>query len=251
MLLGVDILIIIVMLVVVVSIVVGFGLLFDIWYYIVVDFFNLGDFVVLVVFGLVLMIDFVFVGDNVIVVGVLVVGLFVDQCKKVILIGIGVVLVLCIFFVLIVMWLMGIVGLIFVGGLLFFWVSWKFWCEICEGVDNVGFDEVQGDECLGIWLLKGFVSVVWVVVVVDVLMSFDNVFVVVGVVCEYFGIFVIGLLLLVVMMGFVVNYIVWVINWYCWIVYVGFVVIVIVVGKMIYEGWIGIGEMQGIIMLFS
>ena len=79
------------------------------------------------------MIDIVLAGDNAIVVGALAAGLPADQRKKVILIGISAALVLRIVFALIVTWLMGIVGLIFAGGLLLLWVSWKFWREIRSG----------------------------------------------------------------------------------------------------------------------
>jgi predicted tellurium resistance membrane protein TerC len=48
----------------------------------------------------------------------------------VILIGIIAALVLRIFFALVVTQLMQIVGLIFAGGLLLLWVSWKMWREL-------------------------------------------------------------------------------------------------------------------------
>jgi hypothetical protein len=136
----------------------GPGSPLDIWHHIVADFSNLGDPKALAAFGSVLMIDLVLAGDNAIVVGALAAGLPADQRKKVILIGIGAALVLRIFFALIVTWLMGIVGLIFAGGLLLLWVSWKFYREIREGAENAGSEEIQGDERSGIKSSKGFAS---------------------------------------------------------------------------------------------
>jgi hypothetical protein len=108
----------------------GMGSPLDIWHHIVADFSNITEPAALAAFGSVLMIDLVLAGDNAIVVGALAAGLPAEQRKKVILIGIGAALILRIFFALIVSWLMGIVGLIFAGGLLLLWVSWKFWREI-------------------------------------------------------------------------------------------------------------------------
>lgn len=223
-----------------VVVVIEFMLMLWLWSYIVFDFQNIGMLLVFIVFGIVVLFDIVFVGDNVIIVGVFVVGLLFEQCKKVIVIGIFVVLLLWIVFVVVVFYgfeCFKEYGFVFGGGLLLLWVVWKMYCELqFKGVSG-GFDEVFGDEYIGIKFVKSFVSVVWVVVVVDVLMSFDNVFVVVGVVCEYFGIMVIGLILLVVMMGVVVNVIVKYIECYCWIVWGGLFIIIYVVGKMIYDGW--------------
>ncbi|RXD03992.1 TerC family protein [Sphingomonas sp. UV9] len=229
----------------------GPGSPLEIWQHIVADFSNLGDPKALAAFGSVLMIDLVLAGDNAIVVGALAAGLPADQRKKVILIGIGAALVLRIFFALIVTWLMGIVGLIFAGGLLLLWVSWKFWREIREGADNPGSEEIEGDEHSGIKSRKSFVAAAWAVAVADVSMSLDNVLAVAGAAREHPGILVIGLLLSVAMMGLAANFIARIINRHRWIAYIGLAVIVLVAFKMIYEGWTGTTDTLGIITLFK
>ncbi len=229
----------------------GPGSPFEIWQHVVADFSNLGDPKALAAFGSVLMIDLVLAGDNAIVVGALAAGLPADQRKKVILIGIGAALVLRIFFALIVTWLMGIVGLIFAGGLLLLWVSWKFWREIREGADNPGSEEIEGDEHSGIKSRKSFVAAAWAVAVADVSMSLDNVLAVAGAAREHPGILVIGLLLSVAMMGLAANFIARIINRHRWIAYIGLAVIVLVAFKMIYEGWTGTSDTLGIITLFK
>ena len=141
----------------------------EIWGHIVADFSNLGDPAALAAFGQVLLIDLVLAGDNAIVVGALAAGLPAEQRKKVILIGIGAALVLRIVFALAVTWLMNIIGLIFAGGLLLLWVSWKMWREIREGAHNPG--EVDGVRTPA----KSFAGAAWGVAVADVSMSLDNV----------------------------------------------------------------------------
>ncbi|MDP1027816.1 TerC family protein [Sphingomonas sp. KR1UV-12] len=223
----------------------------EIWQHIVNDFSNLGDPAALAAFGSVLMIDLVLAGDNAIVVGALAAGLPAEQRRKVILIGIGAALVLRIAFALIVTWLMGVVGLIFAGGLLLLWVSWKFWREIRAGAHNPGSEEIEGDEAAGLKPARSFAAAAWAVAVADVSMSLDNVLAVAGAAREHPGILVVGLLLSVALMGLAANFIARIIDRYRWIAYVGLAVIVFVAGKMIYEGWVGTGETLGIVTLFG
>jgi YjbE family integral membrane protein len=217
----------------------------EIWQHIINDFSNLGDPKALAAFGSVLMIDLVLAGDNAIVVGALAAGLPAEQRKKVILIGIGAALVLRIFFALIVTWLMGIVGLIFAGGLLLLWVSWKFWREIREGGNHE--DNVEQ----GIKPVKSFAGAAWAVAVADVSMSLDNVLAVAGAAREHPGILVIGLLLSVALMGLAANFIARIIDRYRWIAYIGLGVILLVAIKMIYEGWTGTTDTLGLVSLFA
>jgi YjbE family integral membrane protein len=229
----------------------GIGSPADIWQHIVADFSNITEPAALAAFGSVLMIDLVLAGDNAIVVGALAAGLPAEQRKKVILIGIGAALVLRIAFALIVSWLMGIVGLIFAGGLLLLWVSWKFWREIRAGGHSAGSDEITGDERSGLHPAKSFAGAAWAVAVADVSMSLDNVLAVAGAAREHPGILVVGLLLSVALMGLAANFIAQLIDRYRWIAYIGLAVIVFVAGRMIYEGWIGSAETPGILSLFS
>ena len=227
----------------------GLGSPADIWGHIVNDFSNLGDPVALAAFGQVLMIDLVLAGDNAIVVGALAAGLPADQRRKVILIGIGAALLLRIFFALIVTWLMGVVGLIFAGGLLLLWVSWKFWREIHHGGESPGSEEVLGDEHSGLKSAKSFAGAAWAVALADVSMSLDNVLAVAGAAKDHPGIMIVGLIVAVALMGLAANYIARIIERHRWIAYVGLAVIVFVAGKMIYEGWVdpvlGIGTLVG------
>jgi YjbE family integral membrane protein len=226
----------------------GPGSLGDIWQHIVADFSNLGDPAALAAFGSVLMIDLVLAGDNAIVVGALAAGLPSDQRKKVILIGIGAALVLRIFFALIVTWLMGIVGLIFAGGLLLLWVSWKFWREIRAGGHQ---PDAEGNGDAAVAPARSFVGAAWAVAVADVSMSLDNVLAVAGAAREHPGILVVGLLLSVALMGLAANFIARIIDRYRWIAYIGLAVILFVAGKMIYEGWVGAENTPGIVTLLG
>ncbi|WEK44508.1 MAG: TerC family protein [Candidatus Sphingomonas colombiensis] len=227
----------------------GPGSLGDIWQHIVADFSNITEPAALAAFGQVLMIDLVLAGDNAIVVGALAAGLPADQRKKVILIGIVAALVLRIIFALMVTWLMGIVGLIFAGGLLLLWVSWKFWREIRSGGHTA--DVADDSQQSGLSPAKSFAGAAWAVAVADVSMSLDNVLAVAGAAREHPGILVVGLILSVALMGLAANWIARIIDRYRWIAYFGLAVILFVAIKMMYEGWIGTESTQGLITLLG
>ncbi len=212
------------------------GSLSDIWAHIVADFSNIGSPAALAAFSQVLMIDVLLAGDNAIVVGALAAGLPDSQRKKVIMIGILAALVLRIAFALVVTQLMQIVGLIFAGGLLLLWVSWKMYRELHPGGESGGSPEIAGDEHSGIHAAKSFAGAAWAVAVADVSMSLDNVLAVAGAAREHPGILIIGLILSVALMGIAANVIAKYIERFRWIAYIGLAVILYVAGSMIYDG---------------
>ncbi len=214
------------------------GGLGGIWDQIVADFSNIGSPTALAAFGQVLMIDIMLAGDNAIVVGALAAGLPTEQRKKVILIGIIAALVLRILFALIVTQLMQVVGLIFAGGLLLLWVSWKMYRELRHSGESAGSEEIEGDEHSGLKPAKSFAGAAWAVAVADVSMSLDNVLAVAGAAREHPGILVIGLLLSVALMGLAANFIARYIERYRWLAWLGLVVILWVSGDMIYHGYV-------------
>jgi YjbE family integral membrane protein len=224
-----------------------FGGISGMWDAIVKDFANITDPSAFAAFLQVLAIDLVLAGDNAIVVGALAAGLPADQRKKVILIGVLAALVLRIAFALVVTQLMQIVGLIFVGGLLLIWVSWKMWRELRHAGESAGSPEIEGDESSGLRPAKSFAGAAWAVAVADVSMSLDNVLAVAGAARDHPGIMIVGLIFAVALMGLAANVIAKYIERYRWIAYIGLAVILYVAGKMIYDGWIdptvGIGTL--------
>jgi YjbE family integral membrane protein len=214
------------------------GGLGGIWNAIITDFSNLGEASAWVAFGQVLMIDIMLAGDNAIIVGALAAGLPPDQRRKVIIIGIVAALVLRIIFALMVTQLMQIVGLIFAGGLLLLWVSWKMYRELRHTGESHGSPEIAGDEHAGLRPAKSFAGAAWAVAVADVSMSLDNVLAVAGAAREHPGILVIGLLLSVALMGVAANVLAKYIERYRWIAWLGLVIIIWVAGKMIFDGFV-------------
>ncbi len=177
--------------------------------------------------GEVIVIDLVLAGDNAVVVGALAAGLPARQQRQVILVGIGAALVMRIAFALIATQLLEVIGLLFAGGLLLLWVSWRMWRELREGNRH---EEVTTRPP------KSFLAAAWSVALADVSMSLDNVLGVAGAAREHPAILIFGLLFSVAMMGLAANLIARVIDRYRWIGFAGLAVIVWVAVRMIHEG---------------
>jgi YjbE family integral membrane protein len=209
-----------------------------VWDSIVSDFSNIGSPAAMAAFFQVLMIDIMLAGDNAIVVGALAAGLPAEQRRKVILIGIMAALVLRIAFALVVTQLMQIVGLVFAGGLLLLWVSWKMYRELGHSGESGGSPEIAGDEHTGLRSAKSFAGAAWAVAVADVSMSLDNVLAVAGAARDHPGILIVGLLLSVALMGIAANILAKYIERYRWIAWIGLLVILWVAGNMIYDGFV-------------
>src|SRR5438128_12295787 len=84
----------------------------------------------------VILIDLVLAGDNAIVIGLAAAGLPREQRTKAILVGIVAATALRIGFAGITTQLLKLVGLLFAGGLLLLWVSWKMWRELRTPVEE-------------------------------------------------------------------------------------------------------------------
>lgn len=187
-------------------------------------------------FGKVIMIDLMMAGDNVVVLGALAAGLPAAQRKKVIGVGVGIALVCLISFALIATQLLNIVGLLFAGGILLLWVSWKLFRELRhqdKAPEDYSETEVAAEAREH---PKSFRQTVMQVVIADLSMSLDNVLAVAGAARKHPLVLFFGLALSVTLMGIAANLIARVIERHRWVAYIGLVVIVYVAGTMIYEG---------------
>jgi YjbE family integral membrane protein len=192
----------------------------------------------------VIMIDLVLAGDNAIVIGMAAAGLPADLRKKAILIGILAATVLRIVFALMTTWLLAIVGLILVGGILLLWVSWKMYRELTttehqvhEAEEALTGEDSDRDGVVGARPGgKTLRQAVTQIIIADVSMSLDNVLAVAGAARDHFWALVFGLGLSVVLMGAASAVIAKLLSKFKWIAWVGFIIILYVAIRMIYEG---------------
>jgi YjbE family integral membrane protein len=192
----------------------------------------------------VIMIDLVLAGDNAIVIGMAAAGLPTVMRRKAILIGILAATVLRIVFALATTWLMQLVGLILLGGILLLWVCWKMYRELSTSEHQVteahealtGQDEDR-DGIIGARPgTKTLRQAVIQIIIADVSMSLDNVLAVAGAAREHIWALIFGLALSVVLMGAASAVIAKLLSRFKWIAWVGFVIILFVAVRMVYNG---------------
>jgi len=194
----------------------------------------------------VIAIDLVLAGDNAIVIGLAAAGLPIEQRRRAILVGIIAATVLRIGFAAITLQLLQILGLLLVGGILLLWVCWKMWRELRishaahdDATENVSRRDLNKDGLIGGEpTRKTFRQAATQIVIADVSMSLDNVLAVAGASREHPWVLVFGLVMSIALMGLAASFIARLLGRHRWIAYIGFVIILYVALKMIYDGWI-------------
>lgn len=194
----------------------------------------------LTAFFSVILIDLALAGDNAVAVGLAAAALPPQQQRRAIFWGIVIALVLRIIFATITVQLLGIPGLLFVGGLLLFWVAWRMWEDLRAHQPVMVGDPVAGEHMAeavasGGKQPKTFGSALLTIIIADVSMSLDNVLAVAAVSKHNEVIMWFGLILSVVLMGVAASIIARVINKYRWIAMIGIVIILFAGVRMIWE----------------
>jgi YjbE family integral membrane protein len=179
--------------------------------------------------------DLVLAGDNAVIIGLAAAGLPRAERTRAILVGIIAATVLRIAFAGVAVELLAIVGLIFAGGILLLWVSFKMWRELRATKHGSSSDDIAAAEAEA--PRKTFAQAAWQIVAADVSMSLDNVLAVAGAAREHPWALVFGLVLSIVLMGLAANFIARVLHRHRWIAYIGLAIILYVALDMIWRGY--------------
>ena len=194
----------------------------------------------------VILIDLALAGDNAIAIGLAAAGLPVRQRRTAIVLGLGAAVVMLISFALVTTQLLKIVGLLFAGGLLLLWVCWKMWRELREqGREEFAEGEAALEAATGVQIggqprqaakAKTMMQALIQILIADLTMSLDNVLAVAGAAREHPYVLIGGLLLSITLIGVAASWIAKLLHRFRWIGYVGLAVILMVSGRMIWEG---------------
>ncbi len=188
----------------------------------------------------VILIDLALAGDNAVAVGLAAAALPHEQQRRAIFWGVVLALVLRIIFAGITIQLLAIPGLLFVGGLLLFWVAWRMWSDLKAHEPVMVGDPVAGEHVAeavasGGKAPKTFGSALLTIIIADVSMSLDNVLAVAAVSKHSPYVMAFGLILSVVLMGLAASVIARIINKHRWIAVLGIVIIIFAGTRMIWE----------------
>ncbi len=188
----------------------------------------------------VVLIDLALAGDNAVAVGLAASALPSHQQRRAIFWGILLALVLRILFAGITIQLLQIPGLLFVGGILLFWVAWRMWDDLRHHEPVMVGEPAAGEQfaqqiASGGKKPKTFASALFTIILADVSMSLDNVLAVAAVSKHNVYIMAFGLILSVILMGVAATFIARIINKYRWIAVIGIVIILFAGTRMVWE----------------
>ena len=206
-------------------------------------------------YGQIVIADLILSGDNALIIGMAAAGLAPELRKRAILYGMVIAAVLRIIFAVVATTLLGIPGILFVGSILLFWVCWRLFQEIREGMDReaqatleAADDSSQGDTSTK---HKTMATALISITIADVSMSLDNVLAVAAIADGDRQILIFGLGLAILLMAFAATIIMKLLTKYPWISWVGLIVLLYVAGEMMYRGFFdihsGVGPLLGLV----
>ncbi|NNF79488.1 MAG: YjbE family putative metal transport protein [Rhizobiales bacterium] len=199
-------------------------------------------------FSSIILADIVLSGDNALIIGMAAASLSPELRKKAILFGMIMAAVLRIIFAIFATYLLAIKGLLFIGGLLLLWVSWRLFNDIREDMAKHATEAQEDIEEGGYQgpprrtLLSALISIT----VADVSMSIDNVLAVAAIARDDVTLLVFGLALAILLMAFAATMIVRLMTRFPWISWLGLVVLLYVSGRMLWEGWPEVAVLAGL-----
>jgi YjbE family integral membrane protein len=190
----------------------------------------------------VILIDLVLAGDNAIVIGMAAARVPEVDRRKVIFWGLFAAVVLRVILATITVKLLAVIGLMFAGGILLLWVTWRFWRDLKQARDDkrvAAAHALQHVTPPPLAPLVGDAAVrraVMQIVVADLSMSLDNVLAVAGAARQHVEILAVGLLLSIGLMGVAANFVAKLLQRYPWISYAGIFIVLYVALSMTFRG---------------
>ena len=178
--------------------------------------------------------DIVLSGDNALIIGMAAATVPEENRKKVIFIGLMAAAVLRILFALVASYLISIPGLLLLGGLLLFWVCWKFYGDIKEfSSSNEDKEKVQKDVSS-----KGIKAALITIIIADVSMSLDNVIAITAIARDNKTLLILGIAFAILIMALFATAIVKLLTKFKWLSYLGLIFLIYLSSKMTFDGWL-------------
>ena len=178
--------------------------------------------------------DIVLSGDNALIIGMAASAVPEESRKKVIFIGLMAAAILRVLFALVASYLISIPGLLLSGGLLLFWVCWKFYGDIKEFSSNNEEKEKLKKDVSG----KGIKAALITIIIADVSMSLDNVIAITAIARDNKTLLILGIAFAILIMALFATAIVKLLTKFKWLSYLGLIFLVYLSLKMTFDGWL-------------
>ena len=178
--------------------------------------------------------DIVLSGDNALIIGMAASAVPEESRKKVIFIGLMAAAILRVLFALVASYLISIPGLLLLGGLLLFWVCWKFYGDIKEFSSNNEEKEKLQKDVSG----KGIKAALITIIIADVSMSLDNVIAITAIARDNKTLLILGIAFAILIMALFATAIVKLLTKFKWLSYLGLIFLVYLSSMMTFDGWL-------------
>jgi YjbE family integral membrane protein len=193
----------------------------------------------------VILIDIVLAGDNALVIGMVASRVPRKNRRKVIFWALVAAVIARVILATVTATILEVIGLMFAGGLLLLWVSWRLYREIRHAEEErVDLEQIRGagengdEPVAGLTVRRAIVQVA----LADLSMSLDNVLAVAGAAMDHVWVLTIGLLLSIALMGVAAAMIANLLQRFPWISYAGLLIVRYVALRMIWIGAVDIKE---------
>jgi YjbE family integral membrane protein len=194
----------------------------------------------------VILIDIVLAGDNAVVIGMAASRVPQVQRRKVIFWGLAAAVVIRIVLATGAAKLLNVIGLMFAGGILLLWVSWRLWREFHDDEAEVGHHTITSADASDHPKARpplsgtGVRKAIFRIFIADISMSLDNVLAVAGAAIHHVWVLAIGLILSIALMGVAAAMIARLLRRHPWITYAGLIIVIYVALRMIWLGGLDI-----------
>jgi YjbE family integral membrane protein len=190
----------------------------------------------------VILIDIVLAGDNAVVIGIVAAKVPQPDRRKVIFWGLVAAVVLRVVLATITATILEVIGLMFAGGVLLLWVSWRLYRDLRQsqehdlGASTLSERVPPGGGPATHMPTSDLRRAILRLAVADLSMSLDNVLAVAGAAMNHVWVLTIGLLLSIALMGLAASMIANLLQRHPWISYAGLIIVVYVALRMIFFG---------------
>ena len=181
--------------------------------------------------------DVVLSGDNALVIGMAASQFDVKLRKKIIFYGLLIAAIFRILLASIASYLISVPGLLFLAGILLFWVSWTFYKDIKDFKEediSSKINDIQKKE-------KGnFKKALVTIAIADLSMSLDNIVAITAIARDNTSLLIFGLILSILIMAIFATAIIKLLIKYKWVAYIGLIFLVYLSFDMTLDGVLSI-----------
>ncbi len=178
--------------------------------------------------------DIVLSGDNALIIGMAAAAFSEKERKQIIFYGLMAAAILRIIFALIASYLISIPGLLLIGGLLLYWVCYKFYMDIRAFSREI---DQKNEDASSKVKDRNFKKAIITIIIADVSMSLDNVIAVTAIAREQTYLLIFGIAFSILLMAVFAAAIVRILTKYRWLSYIGLGFLIYLSTEMAIDGF--------------